>query len=947
MRDASLVTKLNLSLLAFFLVLGVATSAILVYGSKRAQDGASTRSREALEDLGSLALSAVVGGTAEQGGILFSNAETTGSRAAIYLETVGVRGSSTPAPDVRWTLYPSNGIRYVDDPHRVSDVMLLDGVDPADPAVQDEVAYLAPLDDLFPALMAGLSPANAAFDPAAISFIGVHGSGRYYPARGVYREVPPGMTLSKAAPQFEAVGPEADPDRRTIWSEPYEDNAGQGLVVTAETPVYEGDTFRGVLQVDLLIQNLMDQIDTIKPTPGSFAFYVAADGDLMKGAAYDRVTQAAAADPDFSAILDAMGSADQIDGVEVRKVRFDDAEYFVAFASMPSLGGSFAVASPVSEITASAEAITAGIEGESNRTLQIMLGAMGSLFVVGLAGASYLNRRVLLRPISELVSGARAIGGGALDTAIPVRAHDELGTLAEAFNQMTTNLNETEGRYKRIFDSSADGLIISRLDGVVVDANAAACEMHGYSHEEFIAIAAPAHIHPRYQQQRDAWVEAMRQGLPSSLRAVAIRRDGSTFDVDVRTVPLQYRGELHLLSVLRDVSVEVRAEQVLEVRVEERTRDLQLLLEVSQNVASVLEVRDLAGRVLDRLGSVFAHDGAGMLVIEADEVRVLQTRDAQGLGDPELVDSRFRLPLVGPAGEAITTRRTVVVADVLADPELAAQQAGVPGRAAAGRSWLAAPLIVQDRVLGVLTIWSAEPDMYGPDDAELATAVANQAAIALENARLFAEASTVAALEERQRLARELHDSVSQALYGIALGAQTARQLVESDPARAVDPIEYVASLAEAGLAEMRALIFELRPESLASEGIVSALEKQVAATRARYGVAVVADLPEEPDVPLRVKEALYRIAQEAMHNTIKHARASRIDIRLAASAERTQLEIGDDGSGFVADGDFPGHLGLRSMRERADAVGGTLTIVSAPGTGTTVRADVPRQPVS
>ncbi|MCA9857603.1 MAG: sensor histidine kinase, partial [Dehalococcoidia bacterium] len=236
---------------------------------------------------------------------------------------------------------------------------------------------------------------------------------------------------------------------------------------------------------------------------------------------------------------------------------------------------------------------------------------------------------------------------------------------------------------------------------------------------------------------------------------------------------------------------------------------------------------------------------------------------------------------------------------------------------------------------------------YGPDDAELATAVANQAAIALENARLFAEASTVAALEERQRLARELHDSVSQALYGIALGAQTARQLVESDPARAVDPIEYVASLAEAGLAEMRALIFELRPESLASEGIVSALEKQVAATRARYGVAVVADLPEEPDVPLRVKEALYRIAQEAMHNTIKHARASRIDIRLAASAERTQLEIRDDGSGFVADGDFPGHLGLRSMRERAEAVGGTLTIVSTPGTGTTVRADVPRQPVS
>jgi signal transduction histidine kinase len=183
---------------------------------------------------------------------------------------------------------------------------------------------------------------------------------------------------------------------------------------------------------------------------------------------------------------------------------------------------------------------------------------------------------------------------------------------------------------------------------------------------------------------------------------------------------------------------------------------------------------------------------------------------------------------------------------------------------------------------------------------------------------------------------------VSQALYGIALGAQTARQLLEGDE-KAVQPVEYVLSLAEAGLAEMRALIFELRPESLETEGLVSALEKQAAATRARYRLEVDTALPaEEPDAPLAVKEALYRIAQEAMHNTVKHARASKITLRLDADAGALTLEVSDDGAGFDPDGEFPGHLGLRSMRERVSALSGTLELESELGAGTRLRAAVP-----
>jgi signal transduction histidine kinase len=199
-----------------------------------------------------------------------------------------------------------------------------------------------------------------------------------------------------------------------------------------------------------------------------------------------------------------------------------------------------------------------------------------------------------------------------------------------------------------------------------------------------------------------------------------------------------------------------------------------------------------------------------------------------------------------------------------------------------------------------------------------------------------------ATTEERQRLARELHDSVSQALYGISLGAHTALALLDTDRAKVLEALNYVLSQAQAGLAEMRALLFELRPESLEMEGLVTALNKQAAALRARHGIEVGLQVCQEPDVPLPVKEALYRIAQEALQNAVKHARPNRLDVRLTCAPDSLRLEVCDNGVGFDPLALYPGHLGLRSMRERATRVGGTLDIESVPDGGTQVRARVP-----
>jgi signal transduction histidine kinase len=215
--------------------------------------------------------------------------------------------------------------------------------------------------------------------------------------------------------------------------------------------------------------------------------------------------------------------------------------------------------------------------------------------------------------------------------------------------------------------------------------------------------------------------------------------------------------------------------------------------------------------------------------------------------------------------------------------------------------------------------------------------------VAVANGRLFEQVQGKAALEERQRLARELHDSVSQAIFSISLHARTAEALLDrGDSARIGETVGHISSLAQAAMAEMRALIFELRPESLAAEGLVAALTKQAAALRARHGIQVRTELCREPDLTIDTKEVVYRVAQEASHNTIKHARAGTLSLRLDCDEAHITLVVEDDGQGFDPGMQFPGHLGLQSMRERAQRLGGSLTIASAPGSGTAVRLRLP-----
>lgn len=259
-----------------------------------------------------------------------------------------------------------------------------------------------------------------------------------------------------------------------------------------------------------------------------------------------------------------------------------------------------------------------------------------------------------------------------------------------------------------------------------------------------------------------------------------------------------------------------------------------------------------------------------------------------------------------------------------------------------GGNIVSVPLRYQGATLGVLNAYypvASPPDLA---DLSLFSSIAELTAVAIHNAREFAAARERAALEERRRLARELHDSVSQQLYGVALGVQSARHFIETDPPYATEALDYALSLARACQADMRALLFVLHPKELESAGLVEALTRHALAVGSRYNLAVELDFCVEPDLPFDGKEALYRIAQEALHNVVKHAQAQRVMLHLSQVGMNIILRIEDDGVGFDSTAAFPGHLGLQSMQERAQRLSGSVEIKSTPARGSSILVSLP-----
>jgi signal transduction histidine kinase len=252
------------------------------------------------------------------------------------------------------------------------------------------------------------------------------------------------------------------------------------------------------------------------------------------------------------------------------------------------------------------------------------------------------------------------------------------------------------------------------------------------------------------------------------------------------------------------------------------------------------------------------------------------------------------------------------------------------------RSFMHLPIQIDGQTFGVFNVSFARPHAFGPNERRLFLALVQRAALAIENARLYEQAQELAALEERQRLARDLHDAVTQTLFSTSLIAEAAPQVWEQDRDDGRRLLEQVRQGTRSALAEMRTLLLELRPTGLIDANLGDLLRQLGEAAASRSGVSIRVDAESEIELPPEVHVTFYRIAQEALNNVAKHARAGHAWVRLFSSPSIT-LSIRDDGAGFDPHDVPPDHLGLGIMRERAEAVGATLTVESEPGQGTAV----------
>ncbi len=421
-------------------------------------------------------------------------------------------------------------------------------------------------------------------------------------------------------------------------------------------------------------------------------------------------------------------------------------------------------------------------------------------------------------------------------------------------------------------------------------------------------------------------------------------------------VPLVHGEEVvGFVDITIDATERERAHRVLEHRAEERRLEIQRRREVVEMLRDILTVLNsdlphdrILEHVVTKASQLLGSSGGVIYRLDPDSESIsIEASCGLPLSFKTLEPLLLRR---GRVADPLFGREPVVVPDLTS--YLSTQLPSAAGAAmdARVRSWLdaiahhyraylGAPLVIKDRLYGTLGVFYREPREFSLDDIELAVAVGDQVALAVENARLRTQASQGAVVAERERLARELHDSVTQSLYSLTLLAEASQRLAgvgDLEPVR-----EYTARLgeiAQQALREMRLLVYQLRPLVLGREGLMGALQRRLDAVEKRAGVDARLLVEGWRELPPGVEDGLYRIAQEALNNALKHAAPKTVRVELRADAQTVSLKVRDDGRGFEPGGVTDrGGMGLANMRQRAERLGGSFSVLSAPGAGTTV----------
>jgi two-component system nitrate/nitrite sensor histidine kinase NarX len=491
----------------------------------------------------------------------------------------------------------------------------------------------------------------------------------------------------------------------------------------------------------------------------------------------------------------------------------------------------------------------------------------------------------------------------------------------------------------RLFEQVRDAVVVADATrGLVVLWNPAAERMFGYSAAEaeglLVEELVPLHLKPEHRAGLARYSATghgriLDAGVVVEVPAVCKSGEHITVELSlnpIRDAPVSGR---FVLAIIRDVSerVELRAEAA------RRLRELEALYAADETLHRSLQLSDVLRALVDLATEIFEADKTSVLVWDERHERLVPgaTRGFR----PESVGRMSHALGTGITGQVALTRQPIAVEDAASDPRVVHDITDPEGI----RSLLHVPIQVDGEVFGVFGVNYCQLHLFTGSEERLLVALAERAGAAITNARQYQRAQYAATVDERQRLARELHDAVTQSLFAAGLNAKALPEVWAANPEEGRRCLEELQRLTWGALAEMRTVLVELRPAAITEMDLADLLGQLAqAATGRAPELSIRVSIHGQRQLPPEVQVVFYRVAQEALTNIVKHAGARHVNVGLSRLAEVVELTVTDDGRGFDALTIPAGHLGLGIMQERVDSIGGEFTIGNAIEGGTRLR---------
>ncbi len=488
-----------------------------------------------------------------------------------------------------------------------------------------------------------------------------------------------------------------------------------------------------------------------------------------------------------------------------------------------------------------------------------------------------------------------------------------------------------------------DGIVTINDQGLVESFNPAAERIFGYGAEEVLGRLVTGLAPERYRDAHRRGLEMMRNVSPSRtiertlLEVQGLRKDGREVPLELSLATWRVAEGTFHTAVVRDITERKQAEEAVRAH----TSQLEAVRAVAAEITRELELSVVLNLLTRRAAELLGVKSATLLLWD-EQIQQLCPRSWYGFGD-RFKAIKLRLG-EGFAGVVAQQRQGMIVHDYSASPHALSEISEMLGRSAV----VGQPLRYRDRLLGVILLSNLGTErVFTEQDLETLGLFADQAAIAIENARLYEEVQSLAVLQERQRIAREMHDSFAQTLGVLHLQLLRARENCPPTDARLTAVLGEMAATTEHAYDELRQSIFDLRTMVSRGLGWIPTLTEYLHEFSARTGIPVRLEAADE--LPARLPPAtevqLIRIIQEALANVSKHAGADQARVRLRPEGRWVRMTIEDDGQGFqpeVLAATKRDHFGLEAMRERAESLGGKLEVDSAPGRGTRIVAMLP-----